>query len=162
VDPDKVMEPGLYVATIILEGDDETENSPQEVRVEYDVPPPTLEILDSQAHFLVDIDDIRSATYSIGIANSGSGGDITWEATENCCWLSIDPCQGDTSSQPYAELVLDANSLQSGDCMTEGWQTTTVTIEATIPDIEDAYQTVEVRLYIGELDYVYLPMVAKH
>jgi len=162
VEASKVMEQGLYVGTIIIEGDGETQNSPQSIRVEYEVPPPTLEIESSEATFLLDLDNIHSATYTIGIANCGSGGDIVWQVSENACWLSIDPPDGCTSSTPHTELTVDTVSLQSGDCLGEGWHTTTVMIEATTPGVEDAVQTVEVRLYVGNLDYVHLPVVTKN
>jgi len=162
VEASKVMEQGLYVGTIIIEGDGETQNSPQSIRVEYEVPPPTLEIESSEATFLLDLDNIHSATYTIGIANCGCGGDIAWQVSENACWLSIDPTEGSTSSTPHTELTVDTVSLQSGDCLGEGWHTTTVMIEATTPGVEDAVQTVEVRLYVGNLDYVHLPVVTKN
>jgi hypothetical protein len=110
----------------------------------------------------VDIEDIRSASYVIGISNCGFDGEIAWEASEDACWLSLSPSQGTTSTDSYTELHVETSSLQSGNCLSEGWHATTVTIEATTSGVEDAVQTIEVSIFIGELANVHLPVVTKN
>ena len=82
---------------------------------------------------------------SLYIANSGAG-DLNWEISSSCNWLSVDPNSGSTNANPdEVLLVLDISSL------TWGHYNCQLTISA--PDAANNPQTVQVDLSIVKGDF---------
>ena len=82
---------------------------------------------------------------SLYIANSGAG-DLNWEISSGCNWLSADPNSGSTTENPDEVLLVPDTST-----LTWGHYTCQLTISA--PDAVNTPQTVQVDLNIIKGDF---------
>jgi len=150
----QTVDPGTYQAVITIIGED-AENSPQQITVQYIVPPPTLLVNPSGVLFLLapgesDVEALRVLT-----SNTGGGGAIQWTARESLSWLFLSPLSGDTASNPYLTLTVDSTG------MSEGFHTGAVALHATTAGVTNPDQTVEVTFYFGSVQRIYIPLALR-
>jgi len=146
-------DPGTYQAVITIAAED-AKNSPQQITVQYVVPPPTLFIRPSEVLFLLAPEE-DSDVRNIAIKNAGGGGPILWTAAESLSWLYITPESGDTKTQPHLVLEVDSSGLG------QGYYSGVITVHATTAGVSNPDQTIAVALYYGPLTRVYTPLVLR-
>jgi hypothetical protein len=147
VEDTKVQSPGTYRGTINVSGVEQSAT----VIVEYVVPPPALQLGATDVAFLMEpTDDEKSL--QVTLRNAG-GGTIEWSVPADYpAWLQVDPQSGILESTSALTLTVDKAGLS------EGTHTASVRVEPV--DLDP--QTIGVKLYIGPVQKIFLPLALRH
>jgi hypothetical protein len=115
------------------------ENSPQVVDVELIVGP-KLEVTPMTFDFSSTLGGSNPAPQILEITNGGAG-TLTWEATEDCGWLEVDPNSGTSTGEvDYVNVTADISGLGGGTYNSQ--------ITVTGVDANNSPQVVDVELVV--------------
>lgn len=131
---------GIYTGTITINAGSEVQNSPKIIPVTLEVfvpQTPRLEITPTELTFTATAGADNPAGQTISISN-GNPGDLSWTATENIPWLSLDSQAGQAPSNPTVSV--DITGLNPG--------TYNDTIIISSPEAQNSPVTVNVTLVV--------------
>ena len=108
---------------------------------------PAAFVQPDQLVFLVDDGDTTIPNQSAQVQGPSS---LTWNASESTAWLSVSPGSGTPATLPQFSV--------SKAALASGWQQAVVSFSSPDGALSDQ---VTVKAYLGELIYLFLPMMAK-